>query len=89
MKNGKIFLMLLLICTLLTFTACATNDNLTPSVPDVSDDEGVRDGYGGGGNNGGGNTNNGGPTNGGNNIDGGVEGGMNDPRTATNGGITD
>lgn len=84
MKNGKTFLMLLLICTLLTFSACATNDNVVPDVPDVDvTDEGVRDGYGGGNNNGAGNTNNGGNTNDGVNV------GMNDPRSTTNGGIAD
>ena len=58
----------------MTFSACATNDNVVPeTVPDVDvTDEGVRDGYGGGNNNGAGNTNNGGNTN------DGVNGGMND-----------
>lgn len=81
MKNGKSFLLLLLICTLLTFSACSTNDNVVPDVPDVDiTDDGDRDWNDGVNNNGG---NNGG------NANNGVNGGANDPRTTTNGGIAD
>ncbi|MDD4564199.1 MAG: hypothetical protein PHE79_01740 [Eubacteriales bacterium] len=78
MKNGKIFLMLLLICTLLASTACATNDdNVVPDVPNVTDD-GIINENGEGIDNGGGHTNN-----------GGANGGMDDPGVTTNGGIAD
>lgn len=78
MKNGKIFLILLLICTLLTFTACATDDDIVPDVPNITNG-GITDGNGNEIlNDGDKNTNN-----------GGVDDGLNNPRDTTNGGISD
>ncbi len=44
MKNGKIFLMLLLVFALFMFAACSTNDNVNPSVPDTTDNNGTNNG---------------------------------------------
>ncbi|MDF3000924.1 MAG: hypothetical protein K0Q48_1043 [Bacillota bacterium] len=46
MKNKKIFLMLLLVFALFMFAACNTNDNVTPDVPDTTNN-GTGDGTGG------------------------------------------
>jgi len=76
MKNRKIFLMLLLIFTLVIFTATACSTNDTPNVPDTVDDNG-NGGMDNNGNNGLDNNNNGLDNNNGN-------GGISSP-----GGITD
>lgn len=49
MKNKKIFLMLLLVFALFMFAGCNTNDNVTPDVPNTTNDGtgGGTDGTGG------------------------------------------